>query len=86
MAVNYFADKTQTWLETQLENAQSDFAAGKTITSVSSGDVASGKQIQVDVTSRIERLLYALYLLDPDTYPLASSARTSRTRIVAYQG
>ena len=86
MAVNYFAGKTQVWLETQLERAQSDMAAGKTITSVSSGDVASGKQIETNTKERIERLLYALSLLDPDTYPMASSVRTTRTRIVVYQG
>ncbi len=85
MAVNYFAGKTQTWLETQLASAQADFAAGKTRTSVTSGDVASGSQIEVSVKERIERLLYALYLIDPDTYPLASVSRISRTKLVAYQ-
>ncbi len=85
MAVNYFAGKTQIWLEAELEKAQADMSSGKTITSVSSGDVSSGKMVQVDVKERIEKLLYALYLLDDTTYPLASSTRTSRTRIQVYQ-
>ena len=84
MAVNYFAGKSQTWLETELAKAQADLAAGKTIITASAGDVASGKMIQVDVRERIEKLLYALYLLDSTTYP-ATNLRVSRTRVAMYQ-
>lgn len=86
MAVNYFAGKTQTWLETELGKAQAELAAGKTITTANSGDVGFGKQVQIEIKERIERILYALFKLDPDTYPLASSVRVTRTRMVAYQG
>lgn len=86
MAVNYFAGKSKTWLETELAKAQAELAAGKTSNSGSSGDVAFSKQIQIKIKERIESLLYALYLIDPDTYPATSAIRVSRTKLVAYQG
>jgi hypothetical protein len=82
MPLNYFIGKSQAWLEEQLSSAQADAASGKTTTSVTTSDLSTGKVIEVDVGTRIERLLYALYLLDPITYPLNQIRRVTRTKAI----
>jgi len=82
MPLNYFIGKSQVWLEEQLASAQADAAAGKITTSVTTGDLSTGKQVQDDIATRIQRLLYALYLLDPTTYPLANIRRVTRTKVI----
>jgi hypothetical protein len=82
MPLNYFIGKSQVWLEEQLASAQADAAAGKITTSDTTGDLSTGKVVQDDITTRIQRLLYALYLLDPTTYPLTNTRRTTRTRVI----
>lgn len=84
MAVNYFAGKSQTWLETELAKVQAELSSGKVRVSVGSGDVNSQSLIEADLTARYDRLYYALYLLDPTTYP-ATGFRVSRTKAVMYQ-
>jgi hypothetical protein len=78
MPFNYFRGKTQAWLEEQLSSAQADAASGKTTTSVTTSDLSTGKHIEVDAATRIERLEWALYLLDPVTWPI--NTRVTRTR------
>jgi len=82
MPLNYFIGKSQSWLEEQLASAQAEAANGKTTTSVTTSDLSTGKVIESDVSTRIERLLYALYLLDPASYPLANIRRVTRTKAV----
>lgn len=84
MAVNYFAGKSQSWLETELAKVQSQLASGKVIVAAGSGDVNSQSMVESDLTTRYDRLYYALYLLAPTTYP-ATGFRVSRTRAVMYQ-
>ena len=84
MAINPFIGVTQAQLERWLADAQADLAAGKTLSSYGSGDVSGSKLIQMTPLQRIEKLLYALYLLDPTTYPLASIKRVTRTRVEIY--
>jgi len=82
MPLNIFIGKSKAWLEAQLASAQADAASGKTTTSVTTTDLSTSKSVQADISTRIEQLLWALYLLDPVTYPLASVRRISRTRAV----
>lgn len=85
MAVNYFAGKTQAWLEAELAKVQADLAGGSATLSAGSGEVNRAVSIQADAQVRYQRLYYALYILDPDTYP-ATGFRTTRTKLIAYQG
>jgi len=82
MPLNYFIGKSQSWLEEQLASAQADAASGKTTTSITTSDLSTAKVIESDVSTRIERLLYALYLLDPINYPLTNIRRVTRTKAV----
>lgn len=84
MAVNYFAGKSQAWLESQLATTLDELAAGKVRIAVGSGDVSSQSMVEADLTTRYDRLYYALFLLAPTTYP-ASGFRVSRTKAVMYQ-
>lgn len=84
MALNPFIGQSREQLETWLASAQTDLAAGKTLSSYGSGDVSGSKQVQMTPLERIEKLLYALYLIDPDTYPLASIRRVTRTQVNVY--
>jgi hypothetical protein len=84
VAVNYFAGKSQSWLEGELTKVVSQLSAGKVIISAGSGDVNSQSMVESDLTARYDRLYYALYLLAPTTYP-ATGFRVSRTKAVMYQ-
>ena len=79
MAFNPFVGKSQTWLETELEKAQSDLASGASTISGGEGTVQFGKMLHQSPQVRIEQLLRALYALDPDTYPLSSITRATRS-------
>ena len=83
--VNMFISWTQAELETALRSAQNDFASGKTLTQVASGDSSSTKLVTVDCKKRIEQLMYSLYLLAPNTYPLSQIRRVTRTQIQIFQ-
>lgn len=84
MAVNYFAGKSQQWLETEYDKVLSELSSGKVRTAVNAGEVGSQSMIESDLTTRRDRLYYALFLLDPVTYP-ATNFRVSRTKAVMYQ-
>lgn len=82
--VNYFLGQSQADLETALRAAQDDLKAGKTIVEGSSGDSSAKEFIQADVYTRIEQILFALFLLDPIHYPAGMVKRVTRTRIHIY--
>lgn len=84
MPLNPFIGQSREQLETWLTSAQADLAAGKTLSSYGAGDSSASKQVQMTPLERIEKLLYALYLIDPDTYPLTSIKRTNRTQVQVY--
>jgi hypothetical protein len=84
VAVNYFAGKSQQWLETEYDKVLSELSSGKVRTAVNSGEVGSQSMIESDLTTRRDRLYYALFLLDPATYPV-TNFRVSRTKAVMYQ-
>lgn len=70
--MNYYIGKSQAWLEAELEKAQAEFAAGKVVTGASAGDASTNKQVSMSLERRIQQILKALHLLDPDTYPAES--------------
>ena len=80
MAFNPFIGWTQTDLETELRRAQEDYAAGKTINSNRSGDVAKTEQIEASALTRIRQILLALNALDPVAYPIEKIAPANRTK------
>lgn len=82
MAVNYFIGQTQEWLERQLAMCQEDIAAGKTLIQWGAGDSSGIRKVQLTPQLRFAQLYYALYLLDPETYPSTGLAPTNRTRAV----
>lgn len=81
MAMNPFIGRSRDQLETDLARAQDDLAAGKTVSSINTGDFASGKQVQLTPQRRIEYILRALHAIDPDTYPASEISRVSRTQV-----
>jgi len=80
MPQNYFRGKSQAWLEAQLAMAQADASAGKATTSITTSDLSTGKIIEVDADTRIRRLEWALYELDPIKWPLQRP--NTRTRAI----
>lgn len=82
--INPFIGQSQTQLETWLAEAQKDLAQGKTTSYAMGGDVSKSSAIQMTPMQRIQKLLEALHVLDPDTYPASSIRRVSRTRISVY--
>lgn len=82
MALNPYIGRTKVWLEAELAKAQQDLSAGKTRIAVGEGTVSSQSMVQQSPMTRIEQILRALYLLDPDAYPLANITRITRTTSV----
>ena len=80
MGVNYLIGQSQANLEAELAKAQADFMAGKTTINVSAGDASSGKQVNMSVERRIQQLLKALHILDPDNYPATSVIPNRQTK------
>jgi len=80
MPLNYFRGQSQAWCEEALASAQADAAAGKITISVTTGDLSTGKVVQADVATRIRRLEWSLYVLDPVKWPL--NRTVSRTRVI----
>ena len=83
MAINYFIGQTQESLETQLAAAQEELATGKHAASVSVGESSFTFEQELSLTKKIEMLLRALNLLDPDTYPIDQITPTTRARIAS---
>lgn len=84
MAFNPFIGRSQEWLESELEKAQEDYAAGKTTSSINAGDAGSSKVVQLTPEQRIRLLLKALNLLDSTLYPDSSIRRVTRTQVQVY--
>ena len=80
MAFRYFLGRSQEWLEAQLQQAQEDLAAGKTLSSWGNAGDSASKQIQISAHERIRMLLNDLNAIDPDNYP-STSIRRIRTTV-----
>lgn len=78
MAYRYFPGKSQEWLEDQLDSCLEDLASGKTLTSWGNAGDSASKQIVSNPMERRRMLLWDLYQLAPDIYPI-DSIRTIRT-------
>lgn len=78
---NWFIGKSQEWLEAELNKAQSDLAAGKTLTGWSQGGDSASKQVQLSAQERITELLYSLSQIDGETYPIDSIIGNSITGV-----
>lgn len=76
---NPFIGWSQADLEAELRTAQQDYLAGTQITSVGAGDTNVSSQTQHGILTRIRMIYYALYLLAPATYPIASIIPIDRT-------
>lgn len=85
MALNYFAGWSVQELEVELRRAQSDLAAGSSLTSGGTGEVNSQSQVDKSPDERVAMLLRALSKLDPERYPPGSSVATRATKIVFSQ-
>ena len=79
--MNPFIGVAQSQLETWLAECQEELAGGTTLTQAAVADVNSqfmpGRNLGVE--RRIELLLKALNLLDPDTYPASQVQRVRVT-------
>ena len=80
MAINYFIGWSVADLEGELRIAQEDLAAGKATTASGAGDASTQMLVQKQAEARIEMLLKALSLLDPEKYPSDSITRITSTR------
>jgi hypothetical protein len=80
--MNVFAGKLEEWLLAELAIAQDEYAAGKVIVSVGTGDMNSSKVIQVSVRQRIAELWLALNALDSTKYPMATMLARTRSKAV----
>lgn len=78
--MNYLIGQSQAQLEAELAKAQADFLAGKTTISVSAGDANTSKQVNMSIERRIQQILKALHILDPDTYPASSVIPNRQTK------
>ncbi len=80
MALNYFIGWSQGDLEAELRAAQEDLAAGKVLTQNRAGEAGSSSQVDQSAQQRIQLILKALNLLDPETYPLDQVTAVTTTR------
>lgn len=81
MALNYFIGWSVEELEAELRLAQEDLAAGKATISAGAGDANTASRVDKSAEARIEMILKALNLLDPERYPSASITRITRTTV-----
>ena len=81
MAFNPFIGWSQEELEAALSDAQDDYAAGKTLTSIGAGDSSSSKLVQSSPMARIEAICKALYALDPVTNADYKANKVTRTQV-----
>lgn len=82
--MNPFFNKTQEWLETQLEIVQEELLSGAQITSVSSGDSSVSQKINYNTMEKYRMLYMALYSIDPTNYPLTNlPAKITRPQYIA---
>lgn len=76
-----FQGRTLEWLESELELAQEDLSAGKTLTSTSAGDASAGMERVAGATpeARISKLKHELSFVDIAKYPASQNRRVTRT-------
>jgi hypothetical protein len=82
MAFNPFIGRDLKWLESQIQSAQDDLAAGKNVESVGSGDVRKQEKIEKSIEARLALLLAAASLLDSVKYPPDQAFRITNGRVV----
>lgn len=80
MALNKYLGWSQSELETLLREIQEDNAAGKATIQAGAGDASSSSRVEKSNDQRMNEVLYALFVLDPDTYPAASIRSITQTR------
>ncbi len=73
---------SQSDLESALEKAQEDLAAGKMTTGAGDGTVMVKNSIDARPETRIRRILLALNKLDPTTYPISQITPITVTRVI----
>ena len=81
MALNYFLGWAKKDLEAALRLAQEDLAAGKDTTSAGAGDAHVSSKIEMTPQARIEMILKALNVLDPETYPIDQITAIRQARV-----
>jgi hypothetical protein len=92
VAVNLLFDPTSTdearitALDAERVKLQAELLEGKVLTEINSGEVGSNSAVEISIKERLAIVLAELCRLDPETYPPSQCIRTSRTRIIAYQG
>lgn len=79
---NLFIGWSQVDLETALRAAQEELASGAALTGGTAGDQAFTQESKMNLEQRIANLLYALYRLDPVTYPATDCNPTTRTQAI----
>ena len=81
MAINYFIGWSVKDLEAELRLAQEDLAAGKQIIQSGAGDANMQNRVEKSAESRIQAILKALNLLDPEKYPAAQIRAITMTQV-----
>lgn len=80
MAINYFIGWSVAELEAELRLAQEDLAAGKATIQSAAGDASTQSRVDKSTESRIEMILKALNLKDPEKYPADQITRITSTK------
>ena len=80
MALNKYIGWAQSELEPLLREIQEDNAAGKATIQAGAGDASSQSRVEKSNDQRMNEVLYALFCLDPVTYPAASIRSITQTR------
>lgn len=79
---NFYIGWSRAELEAALRTAQNDLAAGASLTGGAAGDQNFTQLADPNTEATIARLLYALFLIDPEAYPARDCNPASRTRVV----
>ena len=80
MALNIYLGVSKASLEATLATLRRD--KDSLVVSTSAGDSSMSKHKDVtQIERRIEQVLHALYLLDPETYPYDQTHRTTQTKV-----
>lgn len=83
MGLNPFDGWTEAELLAKRREIQDELSDGGAIIQSSAGDVSATRQTQAGSMHRLNMIQRALYLLNPDRYPLSS---IGKTRSVAVMG
>lgn len=82
MAFNPFFGRSWDTLAADLEAAQDDLAAGKTISSSGVGETRKTEQVEISARERIRQILLAMNRLRPDAVPLDQISPDRTVRVV----